>query len=84
MSKLIAFQIYRTEQIVINGELFTVNFTKKKDGEEYRPIAINDDKTKQLCGSYSVETANDSLHITGRKLEEEVSLLSGCCVRPLL
>lgn len=72
MSKLIAFQIYRTERITINGELFTINFMKKKDGEEYKLIAINDDKTKQLHGSYSAETADDFLNITGRRLEEEV------------
>lgn len=78
MSEIIAFETYRTENITINGESFTVHFTKRKDGEEYALFAVNDDRTKNWRGFYSAETAVDFTRSTGRRLEEEVySVLKG-------
>lgn len=72
MSEIIAFEIYRTENISINGDAFTVRFAKRKDGEEYALFAVNENKTKSWRGFYSPETAADFKHSTGRQLEEEV------------
>ncbi len=72
MSELIAFEIYRIENIAIKGESFTVRFTKRRDKEEYELHAANDSGTKNWKGSYSSETAADFAHSTGRQLEEEV------------
>jgi len=78
MSVMIAFEIYRTEVFTFNGEQFTVQFTKRKDGEEYALFAVNDLGTKSWRGFYSPETAADFLESSGQKLEEEVySVLKG-------
>lgn len=72
MTQLIAFDIYRTELIVFNGECFTVNFSKRKDAEEFALFAVNDDRTKRWKGFYSAETAADFAVSTGQRLEDEV------------
>lgn len=78
MSELIAFEIYRTENITIKGESFTVRFTKRRDREEYELHAANDAGTKNWKGSYSSETATDFALSTGLQLEEGVyAILKG-------
>lgn len=72
MSEIIAFENYRSEKITINGESFTVHFSKRKDGEEYALHAVNDDGTKNWRGFYSAETAADFTRSTGQKLGEGV------------
>lgn len=72
MSSLISFNVYRTESLTLNGESFTVSFTKRTDGEEYALFAVNDARTKSWRGFYSSEIAADFKHSTGQKLEDEV------------
>jgi len=72
MSELYAYSIYRTETIEFKGEAFTVNFMKRKDGEEYKLIAVNDEGTKRFSGEYSRETADAFENINGSDLADEV------------
>jgi hypothetical protein len=72
MTQLIAFEIYRTEVLVLNGERFTVRFSKRKDAEEFALFAVNDAGTKSCNGFYSPETAADFMASTGQRLEDEV------------
>jgi len=72
MTQLIAFEIYRTEVLVFNGERFTVSFSKRKDTEEFALFAVNDERTKSWRGFYSPETAADFVASTGQQLEDEV------------
>jgi hypothetical protein len=72
MSEIIAFEIYRTENIAIKGETFAICFSKRKSGEEYALFAVNDAQTKRWRGFYSPETAADFARVTGLPLEKEV------------
>lgn len=79
MTELIAFQAYRTERLQINGDLFTVQFTKRKDRPDvYALFAINDDTTKSWQCFYSGKTANEFEKTTGNRLEELIcAVLNG-------
>lgn len=72
MSEIIAFEIYRSEEISINGETFRVNFSKRKDAEEYALFAVSSDRTKSWRGFYSAETAADFERSHGETLEKEM------------
>lgn len=72
MTQLIAFEIYRTEELVLNGYEYTVFFSKRRDTQEYEIFAVNHDKTKSIRGSYSAETAKDFKSYTGNDLQEAV------------
>lgn len=72
MTDLIAFDIYRTELLKIKDKTYEVNFTKRKNSEEYNLIAINPNNQKQFHASYSVEIADDFKKSTGDNLAEVV------------
>ena len=79
MTELIAFQTYRTERLQINGDLFTVQFTKRKGRPDvYALFAINDDTTKSWQCFYSGKTANEFEKTAGNRLEELIcAVLNG-------
>lgn len=72
MTRLIAFDIYRTERISIPGRTLTARFLRRKDREAYE-LLVSDDSTEEIwkCG-YSVETARDFAAETGGRLEQHV------------
>lgn len=72
MTDIIAFEIYRTENMTINGECIRVNFTQRKDLDEYALFAVNGSGTKRWSGFYSAATATEFTHCTGLEMEEEV------------
>ena len=72
MTNLIAFQTYREETIELQGEKFTVRFTKRKDQEEYALFATNANGTKNWRGFYTSEVARAFNLTTSKKLEEAV------------
>ena len=72
MTTLIAFDIYRTENITIAGRNLTARFLRQKDQEAYE-LLVSDDATGEIwkCG-YSAETARDFATQTGDQLEQHV------------
>jgi len=72
VTNLIAFHTYREEMIELQGEKFTVRFTKRKDQEEYALFATNASGTKNWRGFYTPEVAKEFTLTTGKKLEETV------------
>ncbi|WP_304352057.1 hypothetical protein [Comamonas testosteroni] len=73
MSRLVPFDIYRTESLKLNGEQFTVHFSKSNNDEAYELFAINNDESKNLRASFSSDTAaNFSQLHAGRQLEDLV------------
>ncbi len=77
MTELLAFQTYREETIELQGEKFTVRFTKRKDQEEYALFATNAVGTKNWRGFYTLEVATEFNLITDKKLEEAVYQVLG-------
>lgn len=78
MHDTIIFEVYRVEQLEFNGDLFIVQFAKRKDAEEYALFARNEPGDKVARAFYSRETAIDFSHSTGHELEDEVyDLLRG-------
>jgi hypothetical protein len=85
MTELIAFEIYRTEALTLNGEEYTVRFAKRKDHEQYALFADNDIGTKSWRCFYSPEVAADFKRSTGKALESEVySVLKGDIQRGII
>lgn len=72
MTELIAFDIYQTERMVFEGNRHTVNFTKRKDGEEYALVAVNDATGKSWRCSYSAEAAADFRNLQATDLANKV------------
>ena len=72
VTSLIAFQTYREETIELQGEKFTLRFTKRKDQEEYALFATNAGGTKNWRGFHTPEVAREFNLITGKKMEEAV------------
>ena len=72
MSDLLAFNIYRTEKLNLTGELFTINFTRRNDGQEFAIHALNQSGSKNLRVSFTKETADDFSILQGDDLATEV------------
>lgn len=78
MTHLIAFDIYRTEQVSVAGKRLIARFLRRKDHEAYE-LLLSDETTGEVwrCG-YSAETARDFAVQTGEVLEQHVyALLKG-------
>ena len=73
MTELIAFDIERSEELTLNGRSCVVHFHKRRDGEEYRLIAIDHESGKQESCSYSEETAAYFKALHGAELADEVA-----------
>lgn len=72
MTDILSFQIYRTESIELNGERFTVYFSKRIDTEAYELFAVNDSKSKSWRAAYTREVAFDFNQATDQNLAEEI------------
>lgn len=72
MTDLIAFEIYRTEEISIFGKQMIARFLRRKDHEAYE-LLLSDEASGDIwkCG-YSAETARDFAKQTGEALEQHV------------
>lgn len=72
MSTLIAFEIYRTENISISGKNLTVRFLRRKDFEDYELRVSDEEKGETWSYSYSAETARDFASQNGEALEQQI------------
>jgi hypothetical protein len=72
MTGLLAFQLYRTENVTVDGNVYIARFTKRTDGLEYALFMIDETNTKQWHCSYSADTAKDFEGETGEALEKHV------------
>lgn len=76
MSELMAFDLFRTEPLDVDGEKYTVHFSKRRDGEETKISAVHDhDTNKSVAIHFSTEAAPDFYSTTGRPLSDEVVAL---------
>jgi len=73
MSQMIGFNIYRTERISLNGVNYTIRFTSRKDGQEYKLLVSNESNDKQASYEFTEETASDFKHYHGEELQEQVA-----------
>ena len=72
MESLIAFDIYRTENISVSGRKLTVRFLRRKDQEAYE-LLVSDESTEKVWKfCYSVETARDFAGQTREELEQHI------------
>lgn len=86
MTILIAFHIYRTEQLTISGKTYAVHFTRRNDTGDYELYAVEQGPSRSSwrC-SYSSETAADFARSQGKALEDEVfKVLKGDIERGLI
>lgn len=73
MSELIAFDVFRTEKLDVDGETYTVYFSKRRDGEETKISAIPDQgNNKGVVIHFSMEGASDFYAARGHPLSDEV------------
>ena len=72
MTEIISFEIYKTKNTHIHGELFLVFFAKRKDREEYALFAENIDKSIGWSGFYSKEAASELEASTEQQLAEHI------------
>jgi hypothetical protein len=72
MTKLISYNIYRTEIVSILGKVYTVRFTSTPDGQDHALMVSNDVTGKE--GKYHVtsDLANDFNKLEGKKFADEV------------
>lgn len=72
MTDLIAFDIYRTENFLIDGRQLIARVLRRKDLEAYE-LLVSDESTGEVwkCG-YSAETARDFAKQTDDDLERHV------------
>ena len=72
MTDLIAFDIYRTENLSIDGRQLVARFLRRKDLGAYE-LSVSDESTGEVwkCG-YSAETARDFAKQRGHDLEQYV------------
>lgn len=72
MTQLIPFEIYRKEVLILNGQEYTVSFSRRFDGEEHQIFAVNFEGNRSIRGSFSTEMADDFTHYTGNDLQKAV------------
>ena len=72
MSKIIAFERYRTEVLGLDGERITVRFAKSRDAEQYVVFAANDDGSRRGIRYHSPDAAASIAKMTGQELENAV------------
>jgi hypothetical protein len=78
MIKKIAYDFYRTENIVIKEVPYTIRFAISKDKSEYVLFVSNNQNNEQKKYSFSEETADDYKHYHGENLSNEVfKLITG-------
>jgi hypothetical protein len=70
--KLIGYNIYRTEALVINAIPYTVRFALSNDSDAFALFVSNDINKKQTKYEFAVEVADDYKHENGKKLEDKV------------
>lgn len=72
MTRLIAFDIYRTVNVSVNGRPLVARFLRSKDHEVFE-LLLSDEESGQIwkC-SYSAETAIDFAKEAGESLEQHV------------
>lgn len=76
MSELIAFDLFRTEPLDVDGEKYMVHFSKRRDGEETKISAVPEqDKNRSVAIHISTEVASDFYATRGRPLSDEVVAL---------
>ena len=76
MSELIAFDLFRTEPLDVDGEKYTVHFSKQRDGEETKISAVSDQhKNKSVVIHFSTEVGSEFYATRGHPLSDEVVAL---------
>ena len=73
MTNLIAFGIYRTEELSIGGKRLLVRFLRRKDCQEYKLLVSDEASGEVWMHGYSAETAQDLAKQTGSYLEQYIS-----------
>ena len=72
MTDLIAFEIYRTEEISVSGRQLVARFLRRKDHEAYE-LLLSDEITGEVWkAGYSAETARDFAKQNSEALEQHV------------
>lgn len=65
-------KIYRTKEIIINNQKYTICFAVNNDESEYEMIVANDGNKKQTKYGFSKEIAHDFNNVTGDDFEKMV------------
>lgn len=68
MSELIAFEVYRTEPLVLGEEHLFVQFAKRKGRDEYALFAVSPDGSRNERAFYSEQAAQDLARAKGPAL----------------
>jgi len=77
MPQMIGFEIYRTENLAIDGIPYTVKFSIDKDRQEYILFVSNDQNGNNRKYHFSKETADAFQHYHEEELEDEVKKIIG-------
>lgn len=82
MSELIAFDIFRTELLDVDGEKHTVYFSKRRDGAEIKISAISEQhKNKRIAIHFLTEVASNFYATRAYPLSDEAVALLAVEVR---
>lgn len=65
MVQLVGYHCYQTEIISVNGNEFTVRFTKNSDNTDFAMVVSNNNTGKQSKYHYSEDVAESYKHLTG-------------------
>jgi hypothetical protein len=72
MTQLIIYNTYRTENISLSQNPYTVRFALSADGQEHVLFVSNDFTNQQAKYHFTSEVANDYQHYHNEKLADEV------------
>ena len=72
MVTMVAYDFYRTENIVIKEVPYTIRFAISKDKSDYALFVSNNQNNKQKKYHFSKEVADDYKHYQGEDLSNKV------------
>ena len=82
MRELIAFDIFRTEPLNVDGEQYMVHFSKRRDGAEIKISAISEQhKNKSVSIHFLTEVASNFYATRAYPLSDEAVALLAVEVR---